>query len=46
VAAPSVATVQYNPRTGRFVGPDGQLYERSDLVTSSAPKSWKDLLPK
>lgn len=46
VAAPSVATVQYNPRTGRFVGPDGQLYERSDLVTSSAPKSWRDLLPK
>ncbi len=46
VAGPSVATVQYNPRTGRYVGPDGRLYQQSDLVTSSAPKTWEDLLPK
>ncbi len=44
-AAPSVATAQYNPRTGRYVGPDGQLYQQSDLMTSSAPKTWEDMLP-
>ena len=45
-ATPSVATVRYNPRTGRYVGPDGQLYQQSDLVTSSAAKTWEDMLPK
>ncbi len=44
--APSVATAQYNPRTGRYVGPDGQQYQQSDLVTSPAPKTWEDMLPK
>jgi phospholipid/cholesterol/gamma-HCH transport system substrate-binding protein len=43
-AAPSVATVQYNPRTGRYVGPDGELYQQSDLM--SAAKTWEDMLPK
>ncbi|ETZ99082.1 virulence factor mce family domain protein [Mycobacterium kansasii 824] len=33
---------QYDPRTGRYVGPDGQLYRQSDLV--KAPKTWEDML--
>ncbi|MGE5694085.1 MAG: MCE family protein [Candidatus Sericytochromatia bacterium] len=45
-AAPSAATVQYNPRTGRYIGPDGRQYQQLDLMTSSAPKTWQDLLPK
>ncbi len=43
--APSVAVVPYDPHTGRYVGPDGKLYQQSDLVTSAAPKTWRDMLP-
>jgi phospholipid/cholesterol/gamma-HCH transport system substrate-binding protein len=43
--APSVVVAKYDPRTGRYVGPDGKLYEQSDLATSKAPKTWKDMLP-
>ena len=45
VFGPSVAMARYDPRTGRYVGPDGKLYQQSDLVTSKAPKTWRDLLP-
>ena len=40
-----VATAKYDPRTGRYVGPDGKLYQQSDLATSNAPKTWRDMLP-
>jgi phospholipid/cholesterol/gamma-HCH transport system substrate-binding protein len=42
---PSIATTEYDPQTGRYIGPDGKLYQRSDLVTSAAPKKWQDMLP-
>jgi phospholipid/cholesterol/gamma-HCH transport system substrate-binding protein len=42
---PSAAVIHYDPRTGRYVGPDGQLYQQTNFVTS-APKSWQDMLPK
>lgn len=42
---PSVTTAQYDSRTGRYVGPDGKLYQQSDLVTPTAPKTWQDMLP-
>jgi phospholipid/cholesterol/gamma-HCH transport system substrate-binding protein len=41
---PSVAIRHYDPRTGRYVRPDGQLYRQSDLVPSMTPKSWQDML--
>jgi phospholipid/cholesterol/gamma-HCH transport system substrate-binding protein len=41
---PSVAVAQYDPRTGRYVGPDGHLYQQSDLVAPRTPKTWKDLV--
>jgi phospholipid/cholesterol/gamma-HCH transport system substrate-binding protein len=44
-SAPSVAVAHYDPRTGRYVGPDGKLYQQSDLVTPKAPKKWQDMLP-
>jgi hypothetical protein len=44
-AGPSVAVAQYNPRTGMYVTPDGQVFEQSDLVAQAAPKTWKDMLP-
>ena len=43
--APSVVVAKYDPRTGRYVGPDGKLYQQSDLVAPKTPKTWKDMLP-
>ena len=42
---PSVAVAQYDPRTGRYLAPDGKLYQQSDLAHAAAPKKWQDLLP-
>jgi virulence factor Mce-like protein len=42
---PSVAIAHYDPRTGRYIGPDGKLYQQSDLANSTAPKTWRDMLP-
>jgi virulence factor Mce-like protein len=42
---PSIATADYDPATGRYLGPDGKLYQQSDLVTSAAPKKWQDMFP-
>jgi virulence factor Mce-like protein len=42
---PAVAVTHYDPRSGRYVGPDGQIFRQSDLVKSSAPKRWEDMLP-
>lgn len=39
---PGLAVAQYDPRTGRYIGPDGQLYRQADLV--KPPKTWKDML--
>lgn len=41
---PVLVTVPYDPQTGRYVGPDGQLYQQLDLVTPTAPKTWQDML--
>jgi phospholipid/cholesterol/gamma-HCH transport system substrate-binding protein len=40
---PSVAIAKYNPRTGEYMGSDGNLYKQTDLV--STPKTWQDLMP-
>lgn len=42
---PPVAIAQYDPRTGRYVGSDGKLYEQADLATAKAPKTWRDMIP-
>ncbi|BCO34476.1 MCE family protein [Mycobacterium heckeshornense] len=44
-SGPSVAIAKYDPRTGGYVGPDGRLYQQSDLAATTAPKKWQDLLP-
>jgi phospholipid/cholesterol/gamma-HCH transport system substrate-binding protein len=40
----SVAAVHYDPRTGKYLAPDGQMYQRSDLVAPGAAKTWQDLV--
>lgn len=42
--APSVATAHYDPATGKYVTPDGQLVRQSDLARSAKATSWKDML--
>ncbi|WP_068162423.1 MCE family protein [Rhodococcus phenolicus] len=39
------ASAQYDPRTGRYFGPDGQLYRQGDLAAGAAPASWQDMIP-
>jgi hypothetical protein len=43
---PSVPVASYDPRTGRYVGPDGMAHTQSDLVTDSTAWDWKDLVLK
>lgn len=43
--APSVALAQYDPKTGEYLTPDGQLQQVQNLADGGSPKSWKDLLP-
>ncbi|GJF08633.1 mammalian cell entry protein [Mycolicibacterium cyprinidarum] len=42
---PSVAAAAYDPQTGEYLSPDGQLHQVTNLAAGGAPKSWKDLLP-
>jgi hypothetical protein len=42
---PSVAVAHYDPRTGEYLSPDGQLQKQTNLAAGGAPKSWKDLMP-
>jgi hypothetical protein len=41
---PSVAVTQYDPGTGQYVAPNGQLYAQSNLAATGVPKTWKDLV--
>jgi phospholipid/cholesterol/gamma-HCH transport system substrate-binding protein len=41
---PSFVVTQYDPWTGRYMS-DGRLYQKPDLVSGTAPKSWKEMLP-
>lgn len=42
---PSVAVAHYDPQTGQYLTPDGQLQTITNAASGEAPKSWKDLLP-
>ena len=43
---PSVAVATYDPRTGRYMSPDGMVVEQSSLAAEQAPKGWQDLVMK
>jgi hypothetical protein len=43
-ADPSVEFVHYNPRTGEYFAPDGNMYRQTDLAPATAPRTWKNLL--
>ncbi|MEH3140575.1 MAG: MlaD family protein [Mycobacterium kyogaense] len=42
---PSVAIATYDPRTGQYATPSGEVYRQADLVPHNGERSWKDLFP-
>lgn len=41
---PPVAVTYYDPSTGSYVGPDGQVYTQSDLAQGAKVESWQSML--
>ena len=41
---PPLAVAEYDPATGTYVGPDGNVYTQSDLAHSAKGKSWQSML--
>jgi phospholipid/cholesterol/gamma-HCH transport system substrate-binding protein len=42
---PPIATATYDPATGKYVGPDGNVHTQSDLAqTSPEEKTWQNML--
>jgi phospholipid/cholesterol/gamma-HCH transport system substrate-binding protein len=44
-AVPAIASAEYDPATGTYLGPDGQTYTQADLA-QNAPKeqTWQTML--
>lgn len=40
---PPIAVAEYDPATGKYVGPDGKTYTQADLAADKE-KSWQDML--
>jgi phospholipid/cholesterol/gamma-HCH transport system substrate-binding protein len=40
----TLATAQYDPSTGTYIGPDGQVYTQTNLAQGSAEKTWQSML--
>ncbi|OBB72547.1 MCE family protein [Mycobacterium sp. 852014-52144_SCH5372336] len=41
---PSVAFAPYDPQTGQYATPDGQVFRQADLVAPAGARKWQDLL--
>ena len=42
---PPIATAEYDPATGKYVGPDGKVYTQSDLAhPAPEEKTWQNML--
>lgn len=42
--AAALRFADYNPRTGEYVGEDGNLYRNTNAVAGSSERTWKDLI--
>ena len=40
----AVAFARYDPGSGKYMAPDGQVYEQRDLVTGGRAQTWKELI--
>jgi phospholipid/cholesterol/gamma-HCH transport system substrate-binding protein len=43
-APPPIAAAEYNPATGTYVGPDGQVYTQSNLAETAHDQTWQSML--
>lgn len=41
---PPIAAAQYDPATGKYVGPDGRVYTQSDLAQTRKGATWQSML--
>jgi virulence factor Mce-like protein len=41
---PPLAATTYDPRTGRYMAPDGTMHEQSSLVPAQIPTTWQDIV--
>ncbi|MCV7032497.1 MCE family protein [Mycobacterium sherrisii] len=41
---PPLAVAQYDPATGNYVGPDGNVYTQADLAQHTEGKTWESML--
>jgi phospholipid/cholesterol/gamma-HCH transport system substrate-binding protein len=41
---PSVAVAEYDPTTGTYLGPDGNVYTQSDLSSPVKERTWQNML--
>jgi len=41
---PAVATAEYDPATGSYVGPDGNINTQTDLRPTEPGRSWQSML--
>jgi phospholipid/cholesterol/gamma-HCH transport system substrate-binding protein len=43
-APPPIAAAEYDPATGSYVGPDGQVYMQGDITDNPEGKTWQSML--
>ncbi|MGV0790186.1 MCE family protein [Mycolicibacterium sp. XJ1819] len=41
---PPVAVAEYDPITGTYIGPDGQVYKQSNLTRTDQEQTWQSML--
>ncbi|GAA2533377.1 MCE family protein [Mycolicibacterium diernhoferi] len=41
---PPVAVAEYDPNTGEYMGPDGQIYTQADLGNQTEGRTWQSML--
>lgn len=42
---PPIAAAQYDPKTGTYIGPDGQMYRQSDLARNAdKERTWQSMM--
>lgn len=45
VPPPTIAAAEYNPATGSYIGPDGQVYTQTDLSrTANKEQTWQSIM--
>jgi phospholipid/cholesterol/gamma-HCH transport system substrate-binding protein len=42
--APPIASAEYDPATGTYIGPDGRVYTRADLAHDATEQTWESML--